>query len=458
MNAKILLPVLTLLAAAVAFGVWKSRPAADSPAAAASGPAASAARTGAPQSVSVFVVQRRDAPVNVEVAGTVVPLATVELRPQISSTVLKVAVKEGQPVRKGDLLFVLDDRNERANLDKARAQLQRDRATLADYERQFKRAQELRAQNFIAQSALDASQTQFDAQQALVRTDEAAVQAAEVALSYTTLRAPMDGRCGVVTVNPGSLVQPGGAALVTINQIDPIGVAFTVPEAQLPALLAAAGITSASAPSAPVGGTGAVVRAASSAPAKAASAAGKSPGAAPAPTLSVLLPSGGERRRGEPAPSLPGRLTFVDNAVDTGTGTIRAKGTLPNGQQQLWPGQYVSVRLTLRTLANALVVPQAAIIQRGPERTVYVVGADDTVQARAVQIRQPLGELVAVDGLNDGERVVVEGKQNLRPGGAVRIAAPPVGKGASGPGASASGAAAGAASMALAVSGSGASR
>ncbi|HMX11336.1 MAG TPA: efflux RND transporter periplasmic adaptor subunit, partial [Burkholderiaceae bacterium] len=438
MKPKILLPVLTLIAAAAAFGLWKSRAVVDAPAAAASGPVAGAsgaagARAAAPQSVSVYVVQRRDAPVNVEVAGTVVPLNTVELRPQVSSTVLRVAVKDGQPVRRGDVLFVLDDRNERANLEKARAQLQRDRATLADYERQFKRAQELRAQNFIAQSALDSSQTQFEAQQALLRTDEAAVQAAEVALSYTTLRAPMDGRCGVVNVFPGSLVQPSGAALVTINQIDPIGVSFNVPEAQLPGLLAAAGIARAAAakPAASAASGGGREAAAAPAPqGRPASGPGQASGGAQPPTLSVLLPTGGERRRGaEPAATLPGRLSFVDNAVDTATGTIRAKGTLPNGQQQLWPGQYVSVRLTLRTLENALVVPQAAIIQRGAERTVYVVGADDTVQARAVQVRQPLGEFVAVDGLSDGERVVVEGKQNLRPGGAVRIAAAPAGKG-----------------------------
>lgn len=434
MKPKILLPVLTLVAAAAAFGLWKSRVGADAPAASASAPTASGG--GAAQSVSVYLVQRRDAPVNVEVAGTVVPLNTVEVRPQVSSTVLKVAVKEGQSVRRGDLLFVLDDRNERANLDKARAQLQRDRATLADYERQFKRAQELRAQNFIAQSALDSSQTQLEAQQALLRTDEAAVQAAEVALSYTTLRAPQDGRCGVVNVFPGSLVQPNGTALVTINQIDPIGVSFNVPEAQLPGLLAAAGITSSAAAKTALSGASGPARAASVAPnlqGRPASAADKAPGGGHPPALSVLLPSGGERRRGgEPTATLSGRLSFVDNAVDTATGTIRAKGTLPNGQQQLWPGQYVSVRLTLRTLENALVVPQAAIIQRGPERTVYVVGPDDTVQARAVQIRQPLGEFVAVDGLSDGERVVVEGKQNLRPGGVVRIAAVPVGKGVSG--------------------------
>lgn len=421
MSKKTLLPMLALLVTAAGGGWWVARGgagAAKAPEAGASAPAspaspvgAAAGNGGSPQVVSVFTVQRRDVPVRVEVAGTVQALRSVELRAQISSTVREVAVKEGQALQRGDLLFTLDDRNERANVDKARAQLLRDRATLADLERQFRRAQELLGQNFIAQSALDTAQSQFEAQQALLKSDEAALQAAEAALSHTVIRAPQAGRAGLVNVHPGSLVQPGGAVLLTINQIDPIGVSFSVPEAQLAGLLAAAGIT-----------TG--------------------PGAkGPAAELSVLLPAGGERRRGEPVRSLPGRLTFVDNAVDTPSGTILAKGSVPNPQQQLWPGQYVSVRLTLRTLQDALVLPQAAIIQRGAERTVYVVGSDERVQARSVQIRQPLGELVAVDGVNEGERVVVEGKQNLRPGGAVRIAAAPAGQGASGAAGAASAAA-----------------
>lgn len=425
MAKKILLPALVLLAAALAVAGWRWRSAATTaaaPSTPSAGPAASApaAARGGAQVVSVHTVQRRDVPVNVEVAGTVVPLQSVELRAQISAVVRDISVREGQFVRRGDLLFTLDDRNERANLDKARAQLLRDRSTLADLARQWQRAQELRAQNFIAQSAADSAQTQFEAQQALLRSDEAAVQAAEVALGYTTLRAPQAGRVGLVAVHPGSLVQPGGAALLTINQIDPIGVAFNVPEAQLGALLAAAGIT---APRPPASG-GSAAAAGSAPPAR-------PPAAGEPASLTVLLPAGGERRRGEPAPALTGRLSFVDNAVDTPSGTIRAKGTVPNAQQQLWPGQYVSVRLNLRTLKDVSVLPQAALIPRGAERFVYVVAADDTVQQRTVQLRQPLGDLVAVEGVSEGERVVVEGKQNLRPGGAVRIAAPPAGKAAS---------------------------
>jgi RND family efflux transporter MFP subunit len=115
-----------------------------------------------------------------------------------------------------------------------------------------------------------------------------------------------------------------------------------------------------------------------------------------------------------------GRITFVDNAVDTATGTIRVKGEVPNAQHRLWPGQYVTVRMTLRRLTNAIVIPQNALIIRGNERSVYVVKADATVEARPVQPRYSAGEVVAVDGLEPGEKVVVEGKQSLRPGSAVR--------------------------------------
>ena len=138
----------------------------------------------------------------------------------------------------------------------------------------------------------------------------------------------------------------------------------------------------------------------------------------------MLLPLGGERRRGEAPHSLPGRLVFVVNAVDTASGTILVKGSLANPRQQLWPGQYVSVRLTLRTLEQAQVIPQAAVIQRGAERSVYVVAPDGSARPKVVQLRQSLGELIAVEGLDDGDRVVVEGKQNLRPGTPLRIAVP----------------------------------
>jgi RND family efflux transporter MFP subunit len=244
--------------------------------------------------------------------------------------------------------------------------------------------------------------SQLDAQKATVVSDDAAVKAAQVAVTYSSLRAPLSGRAGQINVYPGSLVAPATASttlpLVTISQIDPIGVGFSIPEAQLAALLRGGDDGK--------GAKGAVV--------------------------SVLLPAAGPQRGAAGRETLDGRVSFIDNAVDTTSGTIKLKGELPNPRQQLWPGQYVTARLTLRTLKDAAVVPQAAIILRGQERVVYVVGADHIAQLRTVQVRFAAGDQVAVEGVKPGERVVLEGKQNLRPGGEVREAAAGPGKGASG--------------------------
>jgi RND family efflux transporter MFP subunit len=348
-----------------------------------------------------MAAQQRDVPITVEAAGTVVSLDSVDLRPQVSGTIAEVVVREGQFVRRGDVLFRLDDRADRANLERAKAQLLRDRASLADLERQLARARDLRAQNFIAQSAVDTVLAQVEAQRAAVAADQAAIRAAEVALSYDTIASPLAGRAGAVSVYRGSLVQPSGTPMVTISQIDPIGVSFTLPEAQLGALLAASGLQQ---------GKPRAARAS----AGAASAAGSG-------VITVSLP-GDERSRGTgtAGDDMTGRITFVDNAVDTATGTIRVKGEVPNASHRLWPGQYVTVRMTLRTLANAIVIPQAALIIRGNERSVYVVKPDATVESRNVQPRYNAGEMVAVEGLQPGDKVVVEGQQNLRPGSSVR--------------------------------------
>ena len=356
-----------------------------SPASAPGGPAG-AASAPPPQSVGVIRVQQADVPVTVEASGTVTALQSVDLRAQTTSTVAQVLVKDGQAVKKGQLLFRFDDRADRANHDKARAQLARDRAALADLQRQFKRAQELVAQNFIAQSALDTAQANLDGGAALVRSDEAAVQAAQVALGYNELRAPITGRAGIVSVFPGSLVQANATAapLVNIAQLDPISIAFNLPETQLGTLL----------------------------------------GATRAGTLEAeALPPPGSPRGAVP---VKGRVTVVDNFVDTTTGTIRVKAEFDNKDQALWPGQYLRVRITLRTLKGATVLPQAALILRGNERVVYVVTPEKTAKLVPVQLRQSLGEQAVVEGLAPGTEVVVDGKQNLRPGTPLRVQAPVV--------------------------------
>lgn len=400
-----------LIAAGAAGGAywWMQKPAAGASSATASmaagsapggtsAPAAATAGRGGPQTVGVVLAQQRDVPVSIEAAGSVVALDSVEVRPLTTGIITEVSVTEGQPVKRDAVLFKLDDRADRANLDKACAQLAKDKATQADLERQLARAKELFEQNFIARNAVDTLQTQLDAQLAAVRASVAGVQSIEVALSNNVLKAPMSGRAGAVNVVRGSLVQPGGAALVTLTQLDPIGVSFTLPETQL-----------------------GLLRQADRELAK--------DGGVP---LTVQLP--GERRN-QPAAALPGNVSFIDSGVDATTGTIRVKGKLVNEGRQFWPGQYVTVKLTLRTIQDAIVIPQAAVIVRGNERSVYVVDADGKARMKPVQLRQPLGEQVVVEGVTAGEKVVVEGKQNLRPGTPVKEAPMGGGKGASAAGA-----------------------
>lgn len=378
---------LLVLAAAVAGGAywWQthSGKAADGagPSATSAAPGASGPSRGGIQTVGVVAAQRQDVPVRVEASGSVVSLNSVDIRAQVASTVREVLIKDGQMLKTGQPLFRFDDRGDRANLDKARAQLARDRATLADLERQYRRALDLRAQNFIAQSAADTVQSQVEAQRALLLSDEAAVQSAQVNLSYDEIRSPLNGRAGAVNVQVGSLVVPNAtaSALVNIAQMNPIGVSFTLPESQLAALLQALNHKD----------------------------------KAPLEAQIALPASAGE------AP-IKGKVVFVDNSVDAASGSIRVKAEFDNSAGALWPGQYVRMRLILRNIPNAVVVPQAALILRGTERSVYVVAEDKTVHLVPVQMRYPFGEMVVVEGLQAGDKVVIDGKQNLRPGASVR--------------------------------------
>ena len=416
-------PTLLLIpAAAVALGAWwwstggpsaaTSAPGAASAASAPAGTAAAAGAGRAVQTVGVYAAQRQDVPVNAEANGTVVALDDVSLSAQVAATIRDVRVRSGQTVRRGDVLFVFDDRVEQANLEKARAQVLRTQATLADLERQVRRTQELREQNFIAQSALDSLLGQVDVQRATLAADQAAVKSAETALSFSTVRAPISGRAGLVTLSPGALVMPSSAPLVTLTQLDRVGVNFTLPEAQLQSLLQSQrGTTPLEVTIVPAGG-GNRSGAAAAAPASGAGSAA----AAPPPASVSPSPAAGAST-GQP---LKGTVRFVDSSIDATTGTIKARADFDNRQQQLWPGQSVRLRLKLRTLEGAIVIPQAALILRGSDRSVYVVDADQTAQMRPVQVRQAHGELVAVEGLQAGDKVVVDGKQNVRPGGKVR--------------------------------------
>ena len=330
-----------------------------------------------PTAVNVVKPQRQDVPVVLQSNGSVTPVSSVELHPQTTSTIRTVHIKEGQFVKAGELMFSLDDRGDRANVDRARAQIARNQAALADVERQYKRSEELVAQKFLSQSAVDTLKSQVEAARALLAADQAALRSTSVSASYNTIRAPMAGRVGAINVFPGSLVQPA-TALTSVTQLDPINVAFTLPEAALGKLLAAQ--------------KSGVVRVEASA--------------------------------GDAGQAVTGTLSFIDNAVDPVAGTIRVKARFDNRDSSLWPGQYVTTKVTVQTLPNAVVIPQTAIITNTRGTFVYVVDANLAARQVPVERLHGFGLNAAVSGLAGDEQVITEGKQNLRPGGKVKPAEP----------------------------------
>lgn len=357
----------------VAIGLWGCGGKTEGPTPATAAPpgnvAAAAANAAAPVTVTTVRAQQLDLPVLLKASGIVTPLTSVDVKPQLSSLVSKVHIRDGQFVKAGDLLFTLDARTDEANVAKARAQLAKDNAALADAQRQYARAQQLLAQNFISQGALDTNRALVDSQVAAVAADQAAVDATRVALSYAQVMAPNSGRVGVVAVSPGSAVQANQTTLVTITQLDPIAVAFNLPQRNLPDALAA------------LKDGGSVVRAS--------------------------LADG--------AGTFTGRLSFVDNAVDASSGSVKVKAVFDNRDGKLWPGAFVEVTQTVSTLKDAVVVPQAAIIQSARGAIVYALADGKAVQM-PVRVLHAQGDDAAVSGVQVGDAIVLDGRQNLRPG------------------------------------------
>ena len=328
-----------------------------------------------PTTVSVVAPKRQDVAVVLQANGTVTPVSTVDLHPQTTSTIAKVHIKEGQYVKSGDLMFSLDDRSQRANVQKAQAQVARDRATLADAERQYQRAMDLLEQKFVAQGAVDTLRSQVESARALLQADIAAASAVGVDASYTTIRAPMTGRVGAINVYPGSLVQLE-TSLTTVTQLDPINVAFTLPESALASLLES-----------------------------------KQRGEVP-----VKVTLGGSDKE------INGALSFIDNTVDPVAGVIRVKAQFDNKGSSLWPGQYVNAQLISHVIKDATVIPQNAIISNTRGTFVYTVDSDQSAKVVNIKRLHSFGDNAAASGLSGTEKIVVDGKQNLRPGGKVRIA------------------------------------
>ena len=344
------------------------------------------ARPAAAQAVVAGVAEVLPTPVQVSAIGTVQSIATVIIKSRVDGQIADVHFEEGQDVKEGDLLFTLDNRSFQAQLAQAEAILQRDRAQLERAQLELKRQTELADRGVASAQKLEDAQMAEKVLQAAIRASEAAAENARVNLSYTTIRSPITGRTGSVILKRGNVVKSNDTTtnavpLVTITQLRPIYVSFTIPERHLPDIRAALADSER------------------------------------LPAV-VTMPS-------QPDKPITGMLTFVDNQVDAATGTITLKATFANDDIRLWPGQFVNVNLTLGIQAHAVVVPSPTIQigQNGPY--VFVIKEDSTVELRLVRIDRTVGNrTVVASGLNAGERVVVDGQLRLNNGTRLTMARP----------------------------------
>ena len=338
-------------------------------------PRAATRNVGVP--VTIATAAEKTVPVEITAIGNAEAYSAVSVMPQVQGAVEQAYFKEGQDVKKGDLLFTLDSRPYQAALQQLEANLARDQAQLENARAQAERYTKLFQEGIVSKEQYDSFRTSADALAAAALADKAAIERAKIDLDYCSIRSPMDGRTGSLLVHPGNIVKANETILVVINQITPIYVSFSVPEQDLAEI-------------------------------KQRMAAGSLP-------VEALIPDG------ELHP-VPGTLTFVDNAVDNTTGTIRLKGTYANTEGRLWPGQFVNVVLKLTSRPNAIVVPSQAVQtgQSGPY--VFVIKPDLTAESRPVTAGSTVGgETVIEKGLQPGETVVTDGQLRLAPGTKVEV-------------------------------------
>lgn len=335
-------------------------------------------RSGGPPAVpvSVATAEPRTVPFEVTAPGTVEPLQAVAVSAQVSGIVTRVRFREGDQVQAGDVLVQLDPRPYRNALQQAEAALARDLVQLANARRQVERYQSLARNEYITSEQFEALQTAAQALEATVKADSAAVDNARLNLEYTTIRSPISGRTGSLLIKEGNVVRaPGSGPLVTVNQMQPILVRFAIPAPYLP-----------------------VVR---------------------------RYQDRGLVVRAQPAndtTSLAGTLVFVDNAVDTTTGTILLKARFDNEDGKLWPGQFVTATLLLYEERDVIVVPQAAVVEAEGGNYVYVINSREQAETRPVTLGRSVGEdVIVASGLAPGETVVTDGQLRLVPGARVQI-------------------------------------
>lgn len=340
------------------------------------GPAQGAAARPVP--VRAATAEERAVPLEVHAIGNVAAAATVSVRARVGGELRAVHFREGEEVRRGELLFTLDRRPFEAAVAQAEAQLERDLAQLAKAEADVRRFGELVKDDFVTREQFDQARASADALAAAVKGDRAALESARLDLEYAEIRSPIEGRAGDLLVDAGNLVKANGdSPLVVIHQVRPIEVSFAVPERYLGPIRSQRG-------------------------------AGRE--------LEVrCVPGPGEA-------AIAGVLAFVDNSVDTSTGTVRLKARFDNSDGRLWPGEFVDTWLVLGVERNAIVVPAPAVQSGQGGRFVYVISGDGTVARRPVTVDRTFnGDAVLAEGVEAGERVVTDGQLRLTPGASVTV-------------------------------------
>jgi len=329
--------------------------------------------------VVVAAATQRDIPLEVKTVGTVEAYSNVQVKSMIAGEITKEGFTEGQDVRRGDLLFVIDPRPYQAALAQAQGNLERDLANEANARSQATRYAALFKEGVVSREQYDQVTTAADALKQAVEADRAAVETAKVNLTYTTIYSPLDGRTGNLMVHRGNVVKANDITILTINQVQPIYATFSVPEMYLPEI-------------------------------KRAQASRKLP-------VMVRVPN-------EPK-AAEGVLTFIDNTVDPATGTIKLKATFANHDRRLWPGQFADVSLTLSTDKNAVLIPSAAVQTGQNGQYVFVVTPDNTAELRNVKVSRVVGsDSVITSGVRAGEQVVTDGQVRLTPGKKVALSKP----------------------------------
>ncbi|MEO7066115.1 MAG: efflux RND transporter periplasmic adaptor subunit [Rhodanobacter sp.] len=340
-------------------------------------------KSNAPVPVTVVPVVKQKVPVYLTALGTVQALNTVTISPQVGGQLMSLNFTEGKPVKKGEVLAQIDPRTYQANLDQAVSRKNQDEAMLATARSNLKRSADLAGKGYISKQDLDTLSNTAKQYQAAVAADAASVRDSQVQLNYTKIVSPIDGLAGIRAVDPGNIVGTS-TAIVTLTQLHPINIMFTLPEQSLDMVRRAAAQD----------GAGLQVTALDK-------------------TDSHPIASGGV-------------LKVIDNQIDTSTGTFRLKSEFPNLKNELWPGQFVNVQLLVNTVDGGLVIPAQAV-QRGPDGDyVYQVQGDKTVKMQAVVIAGEVGDshVMIGSGLKAGEEVVTEGQFRLKPGSKVNALKP----------------------------------